>query len=246
MLAYIGRPKRSTDLLLKFQQLSLFGNSLDGKGHQDGWGFGYYPPPSRPSHDSYPSPDSYPSRPHLVKKAECAFSSSIYMDTIHRIEAVSPHVVLVHLRKASPRTKITIHETHPFLHENVLFCHNGTIFSSDDRPLGPTLDSIQLFEKIQEYSLEEAVPIFWNYQYTSLCCILTDGHTIWGYRDFMRDEKYYTLYYHVSDSCVILCSEPLFPGDWKLLKNRELITVSHDFKIHSRILSSESPASRVP
>jgi len=240
MFAYIGTPGMIADLLLKFGQLSLFGMSLDGKGHRDGWGIGYYPPCSDPSPDSDPGP------PHLVKRAECALDSSTYGDTVHRVEAAGPSVVLAHLRKASPDTPVTIHETHPFLHGTMLFCHNGTIFSSGNQPLGPGLDSVQLFQKIRECSLEKAISFFWDYQYTSLSCMLTDGDTIWAYRDFRKDEEYYTVYYLASDSCVILCSEPLFPGGWRLLQNHELVSVSHDFQVRSTKLSSKSPAPRVP
>jgi hypothetical protein len=45
---------------------------------------------------------------------------------------------------------------------------------------------------------------------------------------------------------VVVCSEPLFPGDWKLLQNHELISISSDLDIRSTRLSSKSPASGVP
>jgi hypothetical protein len=46
--------------------------------------------------------------------------------------------------------------------------------------------------------------------------------------------------------CVLVCSEPLFPDDWKLLHNHELIAISSGLEVQSILLSSQGPASGVP
>ena len=61
--------------------------------------------------------------------------------------------------------------------------------------------------------------------FTSLTFLLTDGKTLWAYRDFgekrlekgetlQEREKYYTLYYTKIGGCAVICSEalPAMPG----------------------------------
>ena len=241
MIAVAGACKSLYTLLIQFQKLSIHGNSLDGNGHRDGWGIGYYLP-CPPSHAqvNHGTMES----PFLVKRAECAFTSTEYEKTAQK--ASPAHTVLAHLRKASPGTPVTVQEVHPFQHHGMLFCHNGTIFSTPSHPLESDLDSIILFRRILSHSLRKAIRFFWDHQYTSLTCILTDGHTIWAYRDFSQDEQYYTLYYLTTAKSVVVCSEPLFPGSWKLLQNHELLTISPDLHIESALLSSKGPASSIP
>lgn len=212
MLAFTGRTSSMLDILLQFQKLSLHGKSTDSKGHRDGWGIGYYTGNTIT----------------LFKKAECAATSGQYMTAVETVVKRTPHVLMAHLRKASPGTPVTIKETHPFKVNTHLFCHNGSIYRPDGTPLGKELDSILFFKKIMESSLKEAVFHFRNCTYTSLTCLLTDGSTIWAYRDFREKEEYYTLYYMKTDEFVLFCSEPLLQKKWTLLENGELVTCYSD------------------
>ena len=219
MLAFTGY-EHMEDLLQQFQKLAVDGKSTDGKGHRDGWGIGWV------------NPGCY-----LVKKAECAVSSRTYADTVTRVNCESPQVILAHLRKASPGTPVTDEEAHPFQKDNFLFCHNGSIYQVDGKPLGDQLDSILFFKKIQKTSLKEAISYFRALKYTSLTCILTDGHTIWAYRDYTEKEDYYTLYYLKTRGYILFCSEPIIPGAWTLLKNGELVTASPSLDITTELLT---------
>ncbi len=211
MLACIGHTEIE-DLLLTFRQLAITGKSTDGKGHRDGWGIGWY----TNGNDC-----------HLSKKAECASTSDLYMNTVKKVARDHATFFLAHLRKASPGTPVTDKETHPFQSDNLLFCHNGTIKKWDDQPLGEDLDTLLFFRKIQETSIERAINHFRRFKYTSLTCLLTDGRTIWAYRGFREKEDYYTLYYLKTEEFVLFCSEPIIQGEWVLLNNGELVTCSH-------------------
>lgn len=214
MLAVTGCMQGVEDVLLRFKRLSVDGKSTDGQGHRDGWGIGYYC-------------DGV----HLFKKAECALTSEKYVETVRKVKDVAPRVLMAHLRKASPGTRVTDEEAHPFGEGSFLFCHNGSITQRDGQPLGKELDSILFFKKTRETSLRKGIEYFLNFKYTSLTCLFTDGHTVWGYRGFTEREDYYTLYYLKTKDFVLFCSEPLLPGEWVLLRNHELIAVSANLDI---------------
>lgn len=216
MFAFTGQTESLKDLLLRFQKLSIEGKSTDGRGHRDGWGIGF--------------------DDKLFKRAECAANSTEYVEVAEMAANASPRTVVAHLRKASPGTPVTEKEAHPFKIDNFLFCHNGSIKRVDNTPLGEELDSILFFRRILKTSLKEAVRHFWNFKYTSLCCLLTDGRFIWAYRDFTEKEDYYTLYYLMTEECVLFCSEPIKEGEWTLLRNRELVTISPDRTLQREFL----------
>lgn len=211
MLAFMGNPEQLDGLLLKFQRLALYGNSTDGAGHRDGWGIGYY------SHGIV-----------LTKKAECAAESTGYREAAAKAARKAPHILLAHLRKASPNTPVTDGEVHPFQADHYLFCHNGSITQNDGQPLGETLDSILFFRKMRETTFAEAVRHFRDYKYTSLTCLLTDGVRIWAYRECTEKEDYYTLYYCDYQNSVIVCSEPILDCQWTPIANGQLITILPD------------------
>lgn len=224
MLAFAGH-FRIEDLLCRFQRLSISGKSLDDKGHRDGWGIGYYTDTGCT----------------LFKKAECAATSKKYVEIVEIAKRENPHVFLAHVRKASPQTPVTDREAHPFQRDNYLFCHNGSISAPDGKPF-TELDSVLFFDRVMETSLKEAATYFRAFQYTSLTCLLTDGHTIWAYRDFEEKERekeeYYTLYYLKTKEFVLFCSEPIIEGEWILMKNRELITCSPDLSLVTEFIQS--------
>ena len=220
MLAFMGNPGQVKELLLTFQGLALHGNSPDGKGHRDGWGIGYY------AHGIV-----------LAKKAECAAESRKYVEAAAEAARKSPHILLAHLRKASPNTPITDGEVHPFQIGRYLFCHNGSITRNDGLPLGETLDSILFFRKIRETSFTEAVAYFRDVTYTSLTCLLTDGTRIWAYRECTEREDYYTLYYSTHQNSVIVCSEPILDYQWTPMNNKQLITILPDHTLLSEIIT---------
>lgn len=208
-------------LLLTFRQLAITGKSTDGKGHRDGWGIGWV-------YNGF----------HVYKKAECASTSELYVNTVEKVKNEHPRIFLAHLRKASPGTSVTDKEAHPFQSENLLFCHNGSIKKGNGQSLGEELDSILFFKRIQETSLKEAIMHFrdFKFTYTSLTCLLTDGSTLWAYRDFQEREDYYTLYYLKTKDSVLFCSEPIITGEWVLLRNGELVTCSISLDVRTEML----------
>lgn len=220
MLAFTGHAEALEDILLKFQMLSIYGKTIDEKGHEDGWGIGYYTDEGV----------------HLFKKAECAQKSEDYLKVVKKAASENPSIVMAHLRKATPGTQVTDREAHPFLDGNVLFCHNGSLWRADGSPLGEDLDSLIFFRRIQETSFKDVLFHFRNYTYTSLTCLLTNGYTVWAYRDYREREEYYTLYYMKDENFILFCSEPICRGEWTLMKKGELITVFQTLDMETDLL----------
>jgi predicted glutamine amidotransferase len=205
MLALAGQYESVVHLLLRFGALSRTGKSPDGKGHKDGWGIGYVSKSIT-----------------VFKEVTCAYGSNHYGKAVKRVAHADPPVILAHLRKASPNTKVTIEEVHPFQKDNYLFCHNGSIYHRNGTPLGDKLDSIIFFDTIMKTSIKKAIYHFRDLKYTSLNFLMTNGKKIWAYREYTEKEDYYTLYYLKTDDFVLFCSEPIIEGDWVLLGNKEL------------------------
>ncbi len=109
--------KNITNFLKKFRRLAHTGDvSMSANnGHKDGWGIA-----------------GYKNHQLVFIKKECgdAFASSKYEKVIGKIILSNPSLIIAHLRKSSIGEK-NIYNTHPFIKNNYLFCHNGTIFNKE-------------------------------------------------------------------------------------------------------------------
>jgi glutamine amidotransferase len=225
-----------------------------GKGNPDGWGIGYY-------------------RGHaarVVREPQNALSSKIFD---HHVKRIQSNLVIGHVREAS-RGKNCLANTHPFIYGKWIFCHNGTlaIFEEIKKELAPkyrkrirgTTDSEVLFYWILQH-IEKATNAVDGIRSalaqidsrkrgrtTSLNFLLSDGKTLYAYRNAYKKPHEYTLYYlhqtsarpmakrleshetpleieltqiGKSDS-VIVCSEKLTTDKgWKLIPNKTLVSI---------------------
>ncbi len=160
-------------------------------------------------------------------------------------------IVIAHLRKASMGDR-DIANTHPFHARDWVFAHNGTVFGAmaslpitDGRLQGAT-DSERLMFWILEHVAHETdvttalAELLKNTReklvYSSLTFLLSDGKSLWAYRDFgdkrlekgetvQEREKYYTLYTAKLEHGTIVCSEPLeaVAKSWKPMAQRTLL-----------------------
>lgn len=198
-------------------------------GHHDGWGMAAYVRKDFPEYLER-QPHSVTQDVEHFKKAAVAVQHS------------KASVAMVHFRKISVGEP-KISNTHPFLYQEWSFCHNGTIFDSDHIPLkslkpGGGTDSERFFLYLMEHldpedpqaSIRKSIgEIKKGFKFTSLTFLLSDGKTIYAYRDLdPQFQDYYTLYTANVDGSRIVCSEPLteITPRWEALPNETLLAIN--------------------
>lgn len=157
--------------------------------------------------------------------------------------------VLIHLRKATVGAN-KVANTHPFLRSGVVFCHNGSIRSFPDSPVGlleGDTDSEKYFMRIlsrmsdtglttMQAAVEAEVKTLQEGEWTSLTCVLKskDGlvlNYLWNEAhtktEEMRLNDYYTFFRGIKGEATILCSELLEVRgfSWQPLINGTLVVV---------------------
>ncbi len=221
-------------LLDEFAELSTKGviKPVMQPGHPDGWGLAGY----------LGNWSTYFGR----SEKSLAVDSANYNSAIKKAILSETKFLITHIRKASKGSAL-IENTHPFIHDEWIFAHNGTIFNSknlvaNDYKYEGETDSdrffIFLIKKLSQKPMNNYIAIIKDAldevkslcQYTSLTFILTNGRCLIGYRDFTESENYYTLYYSlIDDGSVFLCSEPLYGLiygiTWNPLNNSELFYI---------------------
>lgn len=245
LLGLIGTPPLpAKDLLSAFQPLCKTGKVKCNMepGHLDGWGVSGF---------------QGGRAVYFERRAESAASDpALFRAAGEKAQQSRTPVLIAHLRKASTGTR-SVGNTHPFHHRDWSFAHNGTVHGAmaslpltDSTPQGET-DSELLMLWILEHIQNEADPTEAlvkllkesreNLVFTSLTFLLSDGKTLWAYRDYgekrlengetLQDrEKYYTLYYMKVDRTAVVCSEtlPSVPGLWQPIAQRQLAVFTPD------------------
>ena len=229
MLACMTDGNPPEDLLPQFRRLSHEGMvpPKAAPGHVSGWGI-------------YAS-DRGGSTLHYRSKNDAWDDSAYDLMRAAVGRLTGPHVIMVHLRKASVGTPRVVN-CHPFVVDGRAFMHNGSIRGLSDRfratrnPIGQT-DSEKFFllllDSLEGRELPEALsnilPRLEGKDYTSLNFILQDGLNLYAYRHFRRHEDYYTMYYAQSGGSVSIASEPFYGGvRWNAIGNRELLCARLD------------------
>jgi predicted glutamine amidotransferase len=183
----------------------------------------------------------------LERQLGSADESQLYADAVGAIDE-QPHVLICHIRKASPGIPVTLANVHPFMNESWAFIHNGTIYDYQKFPLYPDFqmtsdgsDSEHFFGYLlgkmkaadngddPAKVLGEAVASL-DIDYTSLNCILSNGSELYAIRDFMRFGEYLSLFYCILPKGVVICSEPLAVDGlekdrWQTIPNQSILHV---------------------
>ena len=212
------------ELLENFFRLAETGKRLpgDAPGHLDGWGIGYF----------------YQGRAVVQKSGGSVVAEERkFFATLEKI-ARSP-ILIIHLRKSAwSGTSFKVH-AHPFLFENTLFAHNGTIRDYQSllkeipgrQSPGEALDSEVYFRYImalRNLGLESA---FWKAvrgirkrnTYSSLTCLLADHKNLFAYREYRKHPEYYSLYRASFRNGSVVSSEPISSGlQWKVIRKGNL------------------------
>lgn len=224
-----------------FLELSRTGNVLKNmtEGHDDGWGVTGY----------LGNTAVYFGR----SDKDAAEDVESFNTACGKAVSSKSRIVVAHLRKASEGAR-NIYNTHPFMHKDLIFCHNGDVHNSEKLVIpglkyDGTTDSERLFRFIAnrmecgiQRNYHKMIPeiiaeIKQKCGYSSLTFLLSNGERLIGYRDYTEDEDYYTLYCAKTEKSFIFCSEPLPGFEWKALENKELILINkHGLEVNTDVV----------
>ena len=132
--------------------------------------------------------------------------------------------------------------THPFLRDKWAFAHNGTIRKLN---LKDRTDSEWFFNCVMEELkpcngdpvsaiARQVEAVREVYRYSSMTFLLSDGLTLYAYRDCADSPDYYTMYYTRTNDAFVVCQERIFESQWKELGNGQLLAI--DRKLHHEII----------
>ncbi len=218
------------NLLVSFSRLAEIGKVPPGSlpGHNDGWGFGFY----------------RSGRAVLHKSASSILEEKSIFRRIMRDSDGSPSII-VHLRKSAWPHTSTAENAHPFLCDNFMFAHNGTIrdyqallphlnIEKKHTGINRALDTEIFFYFILsnmglgiEKALKRAAAyISGNNSFSSLNCVLATGKGLFAYRQYSLNPSYYSLYHAVAGKSEIICSEPVDRSlSWEMLRRGSLLAL---------------------
>ncbi len=212
------------------------------EGHHDGWGVAGFLGYKAVIFEKSPN--------DIVKE------KNLYNKSVSKVLNSYTKFAIAHLRKAS-QGEVKLANTHPFIKDNWIFAHNGTIMDVKNLKIKNnfckgTTDSERLFNFIVENIgnkinfISELVEII-KYlkvktKHTSLTFFLSNEDFLCAYREYSlkyaeEDDKpiwnrdYYTLYYTQNEKSIIFCSEQLTEEKWTPLRNSHLIVVTKDARI---------------
>lgn len=176
-----------------------------------------------------------------------------YLQTIDKLKKANSKISIIHFRKSSSGG-VKLENTHPFIYDDWVFAHNGTILQKDDlkltklKPQGDT-DSEVLFYHIIENlgNTINFIPLLVDIlryikakiKHTSLTFLLTNTEYLVAYREYspkyaeegdkaLWNKNYYTLFYTKTKNYIIFCSELIDPvfHKWVPMNNSHLIVVN--------------------
>ena len=236
MLGIISRKPVSSSYLRDFRVLAEKGKVPRGRnpGHKDGWGIVYY--------------DGEMPR-YLGRRPTDAMEDERYRDACENLDELQiSGVLLAHLRKRSVGSAM-LENTSPFSSETWCFAHNGTIrnfFVKVEGERGDMTDSERFFllllqeNERTESTVEETIRrvvdrVAGLYEYSSLTFLLSDGDSLYAYRDVSdrEMETYYRLMYAKNGDMMIFTQEPIWKKKWVDVPNKCLVSVNRELRIRS-------------
>ncbi len=210
------------DLMIPFQD--------QAREHPHGWGFGWFEE----------------GRPRSLREACSAFQNPRFMEAARRVRS---RIVIVHIRRTVPDS-IALTNTHPFTYKQWIFCHEGIVDIKNElrdrlpvrerKELERSIDSEIFFhwvvKNIEEQG-EEIAGVAAAVQYvrknkgertSSLNFLLSDGRSLFAFREAFKKEEYYTLHWREGPGSVAISSDPLSDEMWNMIPNHHLLVVAED------------------
>lgn len=207
-----------------------------GMDNPDGWGIGWYEN-NRPL--IYKEDVAAHESDELPKYAKCA-SSTLFIS---------------HVRKGSG-TSVCVKNCHPFHYGHWIFAHNGFVTSEPiTRQLSkPHIEALQgdtdsevyfhwLLQSIDSaydvaLGVENALDMVRRDRHTALNFILTDGESLYAYRESDERQDYFSLFVSEIASLdinakrrIIVCSERITADNWVEIPMKKLLVIGKDMTV---------------
>jgi len=207
-------------------------------GHRDGWGVVSFQSGS----------PRYIGRSPRPMHLDPSFDSAL--EDVARLE--SPNILIAHARAASTGSA-TIPNTHPFIVNDIVLGHNGTIKGplpqtkrtpkgdTDSERLalllGDRMDEMGALKTALKSVILEDIA---SNEFTAAILLASDGQRLYGYRDFAREDRadYYDLRIAKCDGYVAIFQESImgYCGRVSRVKKGELVSVDLDLTVKREML----------
>jgi predicted glutamine amidotransferase len=207
-------------------------------GHRDGWGIVSF-------RDSIPF--------YIRRSALPAFKDPAFNSALKEIpELEPPNILIAHVRALSQGVA-SIANTHPFIMENMVLAHNGTMTDfrpkTHHKPKGETDSELLmalLADRMEEMrDMRQAVvslikeDISKN-KFSAAILLISDGRKLYGYRDYApeRSPEYYDLRIARCEQCVVLFQESRMSYDCELprIRKGELVIIDLGLNVEREML----------
>lgn len=240
MVGVVFRRDFPTDTLEDLRHVAEVGQipGEDEPGHRDGWGIVSF----RSGSPRYIGKSPRPL--HL----DPSFDSAL----VDVVKLEPPNILIAHARAASAGGA-TLPNTHPFIVNDIVVGHNGTI--SDFHPktkrtpkgetdserlallLGDRMDEMgALKTALKSVILEDLA----SKEFTAAILLASDGQRLYGYRDFANADRadYYDLRIAKCDGYVALFQESFvgYCGRISRVKKGELVSIDLDLTVKREML----------
>lgn len=221
---------KHAQLVARFCDLARTGMVMaeDPPGHEDGWGLAFYQDGQLVVH----------------KSGANILAETDKVTGLLDAAQTSP-VMILHLRKSAWANTSNTRHAHPFHLGNDVFFHNGVVY--DYQGLIPDIklpglpddarDTEVFFYHVlsrqpadlgQKF-LASAALIQQKYRFSALNCLFSEGKTLFAYRDFTKEEAYYSLYKAYAGNSCLVSSEALDEAlNWKMMAKKEFLRVGHE------------------
>lgn len=207
-------------------------------GHKDGWGIVSF-------RSGSPLYVGRSTRPIFY---DDSFESALR--DVPRIEA--PNILIAHARALSSGAA-TIQNTHPFVMDGIVLCHNGTVRNIRYRPRhavkGET-DTEKLMARLADRvedsgDLEDSIrklitEDIHSHEYSAAVMFISDGRRLYAYRDYSpgRSAEYYDLSMAVMSDSVAFFQETRagYEGQVSHVENGELVSVDLELDVRREMV----------
>lgn len=214
-------------IIARFCELARSGMVMDEDppGHEDGWGLAFYQEGELVVHKS---------GVNLLEETDRVISLLSAAQT-------SP-VMILHLRKSAWADTSNTRHAHPFHHNNSVFFHNGVVYdyqglipaisipglSADARDTEVFFYHVMSGEArdLDQAFLDTVAIIKQKHKFSALNCLFSDGVKLFAYRDYSKEEDYYSFYKAYSGNSWFISSEILDKKIlWGMMAKEEFLAI---------------------
>jgi glutamine amidotransferase len=152
-------------------------------------------------------------------------TTPIYKD---KMENFNSMMGIFHARKASPGLSHGTLQLHPFIADDSIFAHNGTIEDASlNNPFSS--DSFELFDYLKDFSdfedfIKKIISFKNECSFTSINFLMINDNSFYVLNLYNEEKDYYTLWIKKDEKGIVVSSEPIDSSS-KPLRNGDLLKI---------------------